>query len=63
MAKLRKFAPGQFQIINKRDGNTPYLNPNQTIRNLMLTSKKKNINIKCEYEHKVAAAGSDCCSS
>jgi hypothetical protein len=49
MAKLRKFAPGQFQIINKRDGNTPYLNPNQTIRNLMLTSKKKNINIKCEY--------------
>ena len=42
MPKLRKFAPGQFQIINKRDGNTPYLNPNQTIRNLMLTSKKKN---------------------
>ena len=47
--KLRKFAPGQYQIINKRKGNTPYLNPHQTVRNLMLTSNKETIDVKCEY--------------
>ena len=55
MPKLRKFAPGQFQIIKKRDGNTPYLNPNQKIRNLILNSNKKTIDIKCEYCEKKQA--------